>query len=568
MKLKWILFLLVSTYFFQGFSQNITSINPDSAFQGQNLTVSVTGSGLSLNSATAVWLKRGNYQIISNTLTPVSANQVNANFSIPPNANVGYYDVECYNVGGPFHGYSRPNWFRVLPNMGGNPAGNVSGNVFLDYDQNCLQNLSGERGLNQRIIEILPGPFYTMTDLNGNFSVNLPFGTYTAELVNDSVYQQSCPTTPQNFILSTGNPIVSGIDFAMETNHYFDVAVHVDIGRIRPWSSQVPVTVTVYNLSGCTAPGGTVTLAYDPQFNFQSSIRSPVSNSNDTIVWNYPNLALGGVERFTTYYSSADPSGFFSRGDIHTCWAQVTSPIDSFLSNNIDSMSSTVTAAYDPNDKSVSPAGIISPDTDLLTYTVRFQNTGNDTAFTVFIRDTLDSSLDVRSLSVEASSHNYTMSLAGSGEIEWLFSNILLPDSNVNEPASHGFVQYSIRPKPNLPLGTEIQNTASIYFDINDPVITNTVVNTMDTLTSISPLIEEEPLVIYPNPASDRFQVRSNVGIQMLRVMDLTGKIWLYRKESLKKDLEIPVKAVPEGIYLVEIHTQKKVIYRKVLVRH
>jgi len=55
------------------------------------------------------------------------------------------------------------------------------------------------------------------------------------------------------------------------------------------------------------------------------------------------------------------------------------------------------------------------------------------------------------------------------------FENILLPDSTVNEPASHGFVQFRINQLTDNPIGTVIENTADIYFDLNKAIVTNTV---------------------------------------------------------------------------------------------
>ena len=52
----------------------------------------------------------------------------------------------------------------------------------------------------------------------------------------------------------------------------------------------------------------------------------------------------------------------------------------------------------------------------------------------------------------------------------------MLPDSNKSEMMSHGFVKFSIRPKANITTKDLITNTAGIYFDFNDAVITNEVV--------------------------------------------------------------------------------------------
>ena len=106
-------------------------------------------------------------------------------------------------------------------------------------------------------------------------------------------------------------------------------------------------------------------------------------------------------------------------------------------------------------------------------YLIRFQNTGTDTAFLVVIRDTISPFLDPATVRPGASSHPYTWSLMNNGSLKFTFENIMLPDSNINEAASHGFIKFKIQQQPeNLP-GTTIHNQAGIYFDYNAPVITN-----------------------------------------------------------------------------------------------
>ncbi|MEZ4888204.1 MAG: T9SS type A sorting domain-containing protein [Chitinophagales bacterium] len=142
-----------------------------------------------------------------------------------------------------------------------------------------------------------------------------------------------------------------------------------------------------------------------------------------------------------------------------------------------------IIGSFDPNDIQVYPSGIseqhfIEANTKL-TYKVRFQNTGNDTAFRVMIVDTLPRELEGESLNLGSSSHDYTFDIKFGNLLVWTFDNILLPDSTTNELESHGFVQFSISPKADLDLGTKIENKADIYFDFNAPVATNRVFNTV-----------------------------------------------------------------------------------------
>lgn len=144
-----------------------------------------------------------------------------------------------------------------------------------------------------------------------------------------------------------------------------------------------------------------------------------------------------------------------------------------------------VTGSYDPNDKTGYPLGLGThhaiAQNQALNYTIRFQNTGTDTAFTVVIRDTLSTDLDIFSVRSGASSHNYNFRIYGPRVLEWTFNHIMLPDSNVNEAASHGFVKFTVNQASNLPVQTVVENNAAIYFDFNAPIITNTTFHTIDT---------------------------------------------------------------------------------------
>ncbi|MEO6038894.1 MAG: T9SS type A sorting domain-containing protein, partial [Saprospiraceae bacterium] len=145
-----------------------------------------------------------------------------------------------------------------------------------------------------------------------------------------------------------------------------------------------------------------------------------------------------------------------------------------------------VLLAYDPNQKTAVPAGA-GPDHLLaanrpLQYTIDFQNTGSDTAFRVLIRDVLDNSLEIETFRPGFASHPYTWEIRGN-TLEVLFLPIMLPDSNMNEPASHGFFSFEIEQKPNLSDGVTLENTAGIIFDFNPPIVTNTVRHTIGQLT-------------------------------------------------------------------------------------
>lgn len=194
--------------------------------------------------------------------------------------------------------------------------------------------------------------------------------------------------------------------------------------------------------------------------------------------------------------------------------------------------------AYDPNDKQAIPVGL-GPDHfiaagDRLQYKIRFQNTGTDTAFTVVVRDTLSPWLDPASLRPGPSSHNYRLSIEGERTLVFAFNNILLPDSTTNLAASQGFADFFIRVADMAPPGARIENSAAIYFDFNEPVITNTVFHTIHpgifTGVSRPPQETSSDWRLMPNPVPAAAEAvwliseRAGEGAKTARLFDALGR--------------------------------------------
>jgi len=192
--------------------------------------------------------------------------------------------------------------------------------------------------------------------------------------------------------------------------------------------------------------------------------------------------------------------------------------------------------AYDPNDKTGFPLGVsenhfINRGQDI-NYLIRFQNTGTDTAFNIVVIDSLPETLDPASIRLLGSSHPFEFELSGHGVAKFIFPNIMLPDSNVNEALSHGFVKFKIAQHPGLPLGTTIENEAGIYFDFNEPIVTNRSLHTLgeDFLIEVSStetLLKGVEMEVFPNPfeATTNFRFKGiELAEGMLTVFDQQGR--------------------------------------------
>ncbi|TVR76436.1 MAG: T9SS C-terminal target domain-containing protein [Chitinophagaceae bacterium] len=230
--------------------------------------------------------------------------------------------------------------------------------------------------------------------------------------------------------------------------------------------------------------------------------------------------------------------------------------------------------AYDPNDKQAQPIGYgpqhFIENNIPLNYHIRFQNTGTDTAINVFIVDSISPYLSIEDIQFGTSSHPYTWELKAGGALVFYFDNIMLPDSNVNEPASHGFVKFQIKQKAGNPDGTVINNRADIYFDFNEPILTNTVFHTIGhdfvtiELLSIDQNLKEEAIIrIYPNPFSGQTQL-SLEGIEFeelhLEIFDINGRLLFMQNTVNENVMTINAQGFSPGLYLYRLSSDGQLL--------
>ena len=219
--------------------------------------------------------------------------------------------------------------------------------------------------------------------------------------------------------------------------------------------------------------------------------------------------------------------------------------------------------SFDPNDKQGIPLGYgvknyIRPGTPI-DYRIRFQNTGTDTAFNIVVVDTLSDLFDIQSIRTGASSHPYRYEIMGGGIVRFVFENIMLPDSNVNEATSHGFVKFTIHPRNDVPLGTSIPNSAAIYFDFNEPVITNTSIHTIQedfVQTGVWSFVSKVQLELSPNPFSQETLVKME-GLKsfqpvQLSVYDLKGSL-VHRAQAPAASFMLKRNGLRAGVYLLRL---------------
>ena len=290
---------------------------------------------------------------------------------------------------------------------------------------------------------------------------------------------------------------------AVEYNQ-LDLQVAMVSGPARP-GFEMEYYAGYMNEGGLSSGPITMTMTYDPMLTFIAAAPMPSSVTSSTITWEM-NAAEGfNYSNWWAFQARFQvPVGAPLGDPLSASLVLSQDSAEVTLANNVASVTRTISASYDPNDKLVWPRDFYHIEHDsILDYTIQFQNTGTDTAFTVVLRDTLPLDLDVTTFRMGTSSHPCTYTLTGNGILTFTFENILLPDSNTNEPLSHGLVHFRIKPILPLALGQEITNVADIYFDFNPPVRTPNATVLVTDETGVRPVTKPAQLVVYPVPAKN-----------------------------------------------------------------
>lgn len=450
-------------------------------------------------------------------------------------------------------------------------CGAIKGRLYVDQNSDCIYNATDFPMLNQRVNAILNSQIVasSWTDTNGFYSLEVGLGQSYIVEVNSPIfgYNFVCPSSGGSISVSTVPS--SGHDFALNCGGGFDF--HGTAGTRSVPGRTSRMYAATYNAL-CQPTSGTMKIVFDDSLlSYAGSPEiTPTAINGDTVVWDFANIYSGYNHYFDMNFNVyTDTSAQI--GDT-LCVTYIVEPIvgDSNPSNNIKRFCFPVRSSFDPNIKLVQPIGVsdsgrISPNTDL-TYTIHFQNTGTFMAYNVYILDTLDTSvLDVNSLEVLGASDEVKVSLISTNQnvLRFRFDDIHLADSTSNEPASHGWVTYSIKQQPNLTTGSIIRNSASIYFDYNSPVITENALNVVDQrIVGIEEISRASNnfVSIFPNPASDVLHIvfsdNENSSAQV-RLMGMDGKLIREIRTASKTTSQLNVADLNAGIYLLEITNQK-----------
>jgi uncharacterized repeat protein (TIGR01451 family) len=354
---------------------------------------------------------------------------------------------------------------------------NITGKVYKDLNNNCTYNNTDGNTSN------VPVKLYDMQNnlLQTNYTTNGIYGftTLQPESYYVKLYNSNLPIViacnqadSQAVSLAQTNQSITNINFSVECDTLNDVFAQsvntqgwVFPGQVHRLFTNITGTEALFNLN-CNFQNvsGTVTIQLTGPVTYVAPTTGALTPqvSGTTFTYNISN------------FNSLTPSSFglqlltdtTAQAGNQVC-VQVTivpNQADSNTANNTYNFCYNVVNSYDPNIKEVYPADVPPSYNDWFTYTIHFQNTGSAPAFNIRLKDTLDNNLDINTFEMLSASHTARTSIYNK-ILTVRFDNIMLPDSTTNPNGSMGYFQYRIKPVQDLPLGTQIKNTAHIYFD-------------------------------------------------------------------------------------------------------
>ena len=439
-------------------------------------------------------------------------------------------------------------------------------NAFVDTNTNGVQD-NGEQNFTQGNFQ------YQINDDGVNHNIATSTGIhyiYESNPVNsyDLSYSIGNVANSSQYSLATSSysniTVASGIttyNFPVTVLPHKDLEIALTQYGISPRPGFTYVNRLMYKNNGSEAiNSGSLTFTKDSAVTIVGISQAGTIANSSGFSYNFANLLPGEV-RYIDITMQVPTIPTVTLGQVVTNGALgVISGTDINSVNDSSNLSQIIIGSYDPNDKIESHGGKILHSSftsnDYLTYTIQFENTGTANAVNVRVNDVLDSKLDETSVRMINASHDYALDMVGNN-LNWKFNGIELEPSVANTAIGKGYVTFQIKPKPGYAIGDIIPNTASIYFDFNPAIVTNTF-NTEFVSTLSVANFESESFAVYPNPTNGLLTIsskNSSKSINNVVVSDVLGKTVQTNSFNSSKAV-LDLSRLNSGVYFVKVQSE------------
>jgi uncharacterized repeat protein (TIGR01451 family) len=444
----------------------------------------------------------------------------------------------------------------------------IQGKVLVDTDSNGCTN-ADVKGSNLMIIsDNGSNSFATFTDQNGAYLVATTEGNFTTSITSK---------LPDYF---TASPASHAISFSGMNNSYLADFCIAPIGEINDLNvSLYPSTEVrpgfgthyriVYRNNGTTVSNGTVKFEYDNnKLSFLNATENISSQTAKTITFAFADLKPFETKTIDLNFTVFTPPVTNLNDRVISSVTIVSdSGDDQTEKDNNFTLNQTVIGSYDPNDIACLEGKQVKVEDadEYLHYIIRFQNTGTASAINVRVQNILDNKLDWTSMQLESMSHKGKVEIKDGKEIKFIFDKINLADINTDEPNSHGFIAYKIKPLNNVIVGDIVNNTADIYFDFNPKITTNTAATQFTADLSVTKN-DLDKYKIYPSLTTGLVNIETNTTIEKVSVIDATGKLVKeYKFNTPASSVKLDLSHLTTGIYVLKIKSDQGSTNRKII---
>ncbi|WP_445452321.1 T9SS type A sorting domain-containing protein [Flavobacterium sp. 25HG05S-40] len=402
-----------------------------------------------------------------------------------------------------------------------------------------------------------------ITNHSGTYSYALTAGNHiVTPVIQNSNYFQVTPTSFTVNFPTASNPFTQNICIVPNGNHN-DLEISMYAPPYNP--AGIPGFTASYKIKyknkGTTTQSGSVFLNInDTIFDFVSSTPLISNQAVGTLTWNFTDLHPFETREIIVYLRLNSPMDLpaVNIGDL-LHYNAVIYPLDNDEAPNDNSCDLTIVASnsFDPNDKTCLEGNSIAPEKvgDYIHYMIRFENTGTGNAQNIVVKDMIDTTkFDISSLIPVDGSHSFVTKISQTNKVEFIFENINLPFDDAN---NDGYVIFKIKTKPTLVVGNTFSNTASIYFDYNFPIVTNTATTAVVTLAN--PDFEFSNYIsLFPNPANNvlNIQVKEDIIVTSIRIYNALGQLVLLVPNAAKVE-NIDVSDLRTGSYFIKINSNR-----------
>ena len=446
------------------------------------------------------------------------------------------------------------------------PGGNyftINGTAHFDADSNGCSVLDSGYANFKVAISNGTTTLTTLTNTGGFYETYVPAGNYTiTPQIENSSYFTVTPVSATVDFPTQASPFAQ--DFCVTANgifHDLEVAI-VPIGVARPgFDASYKIQ---YKNKGTQTENANLVFNYnDLVMDYLTASTNPTSQNTGALNWNLGTLQPFQTGSITVNFNLNTPteSPTLNGGDVLPFSSTINGLFtDETPSDNTFILNQTVVNSYDPNDKTCLEGIVVDQNKigDYLHYQIRFENTGTYPAQNIVVRDTIDATkFDISTLEMVNASHNCKTKITDD-KVEFIFENINLP---FDDATNDGYIVFKIKTKSTLTVGESVSNTASIYFDYNFPIVTNTATSAFQNLSN-EDFSSENKVLLYPNPVKNTLFLTSKNNIDSIIIYDIQGRK-IQDNIVNSNELRLDTNGLIKGCYFIEIIFQNQKMTKK-----